>query len=59
MKSRLIRKEYNGNSIFELKAKYVTDVWDTDMLELRYIYDIKSEKLTILSDVEAIYVLYE
>lgn len=59
MKTRLTRKEYDRNSIFEIKAKYVTTVWDTDMLELQYTYNINTEKLIVLSDVETIYVLYE
>lgn len=59
-KTRLIRTEYNGiNSIFFIKAQYVTDVWDTESNKLKYVYTIVDEKLTILGDYEAIYVLYE
>jgi hypothetical protein len=31
MKTRLIRKEYDGNnSLFFIKAECITDVWDTE-----------------------------
>lgn len=60
MKTRLIRKEYNGtNSLFFIKAEYITDVWDNEGNRLKFNYNIPNEKLTIFGDYEGIYVLYQ
>lgn len=60
MKTRLIRKEYNGtNSLFSIKAEYITDVFDTYGNILKFEYNIPSEKLTIFGDYDGIYVLYQ
>lgn len=60
MKTRLIRKEYNGtNSLFFINAEYITDVWDNEGNRLKFEYNIPNEKLTIFGDYEGIYVLYQ
>lgn len=60
MKTKLIRKEYNEtNSLFFIKSKYITDVWDIDGNRLKFEYNILNEKLTIFGDHESIYVLYQ
>lgn len=60
MKTRLIRKEYNGtNSLFSIKAKCITNVWDTEGNRLKFEYNIPNEKLTIFGDYDGIYVLYQ
>jgi len=56
MKTRLIRKEYNKiNSLFLIKAEYVTNVWDIEGNKLKYVYSINDEQLTIFGDYEVIY----
>lgn len=60
MKTRLIRKEYNeNNSLFTIKAEYITDVWDTIGNRLKFDYNVSNEVLTIFGDYEGIYVLYQ
>jgi len=60
MKKRLIRKENNGNnSLFFIKAEYITDVLDTKGNRLKFDYNVPNEKLTIFGDYESIYVLYQ
>jgi hypothetical protein len=60
MKTRLIRKEYNGtNSLFFIKAEYIKDVCDNEGNRLKFEYNIPNEKLTIFGDYEGIYVLYQ
>lgn len=59
MKTRLTRKEYNGNnSLYFIKAEYITDVWDTEGNRLKYEYDIPNAELTIFGDYNGIYVYY-
>jgi len=61
-KLRVLRKNIDavGNSIFEFEAKYVTDVWNADgFIAEKYEYNIKTGILTVFSDAEAIYVLFE
>lgn len=59
MLPRLIRKEYDGNnSLFSIKSKFITDVWDSKGNTLKFYYNIPNEKLTIFGDYEGIYVLY-
>jgi len=61
-KTRLLRKntDANGYSIFDLEARYVTDVWNADdFIVEKFEYDSKNEILRVLSEAEAIYVLFE
>jgi hypothetical protein len=60
-KTRMVRKlPIDGpNSIYMLDALFVTEVWQADPFEaMKYYYNIKDKKLTVLGDVEAIYVHY-
>ena len=59
MEIRLIREEYTINSIFKLKAKYVTDVFDTNGNNIKYIYHVTDNKLEIFGDYDVIYVLFQ
>ena len=59
MKTRLLRKyKDNANSIFSLKANYITNIFDTDGKDLKYEYNTSNEKITVFGDYAAIYVLY-
>ena len=60
MKTRLIRQNYDGiNSLFSIKAKYITDTFDTEGNKLKFEYNISKEKLTVFGDYKSIYVLCE
>lgn len=64
-KTRLLRKRFKEldgkiiNSIFDLKAKYVSDVTDTNGNNLKFNYDNINEYLIIFEDKNAIYVHYQ
>jgi len=58
-KSRLTRTEFsNNNSYFDLKVEAVTHVWDTEGNQKKFYYNKTHETLTILDNIEAIYVHY-
>jgi len=61
-KKKMVRKEpmENNNSIFNLDALVVTDVWEANTFEtVKYEYNIQEKKLTVFGDVESIYVHYK
>ena len=61
-KTRMSRKEPmdGNNSIFHLDALCVTNVWEAKPWRtVKYEYNVLEKRLTVLGDVEHIYILYK
>lgn len=59
-KSRLTRKEkFDINSTFSVEASFINDVFDIEGNRLKFIFNTKEYKLSVVGDYNEINVLYQ